>query len=66
LTDWTGIAAVIAPITTLAGVLGGYWLAGRNEEAVSRALSSGKSQPGARRSPIGWRRTATPSGATRW
>lgn len=33
MTDWTGIAAVIAPITTLAGVLGGYWLAGRNEEA---------------------------------
>lgn len=31
--DWTGIAAVIAPITTLLGVLGGYWLAGRNEGA---------------------------------
>jgi hypothetical protein len=28
--DW---AAVIAPITTLAGGLGGYWLAGRNDEA---------------------------------
>lgn len=36
MTDWTGIAAVIAPITTLLGVLGGYWLAGRNEEARDR------------------------------
>jgi hypothetical protein len=33
MTNWTGIAAVIAPITTLLGVLGGYGLAGRNEEA---------------------------------
>jgi hypothetical protein len=33
MTDWTGIAAVIAPFTTLFGVLGGYMLAGRNEDA---------------------------------
>jgi len=36
MTDWTGIAAVIAPITTLLGVLGGYGLAGRNEDARDR------------------------------
>jgi hypothetical protein len=30
--DWTGIAAAIGPIATLAGSLGGYWLSGRNEE----------------------------------
>jgi hypothetical protein len=27
--DWAGL---IAPVTTLAGVLGGYWLAGHNDE----------------------------------
>jgi hypothetical protein len=36
MTDWTGIAAVIGPITTLLGVLGGYQLAGRNEDARDR------------------------------
>lgn len=39
MTDWTGIAAAIAPITTLLGVLGGYWLAGRNEEARDQRAS---------------------------
>jgi hypothetical protein len=31
--DWTGIAAVIAPITTPLGGLGSYWLSDRNDEA---------------------------------
>ena len=31
--DVTAWVAIVAPITTLLGGLGGYWLAGRNEEA---------------------------------
>lgn len=31
--DWTAIAAVIGSITTVTGTLGGYMLAGRNDEA---------------------------------
>lgn len=31
--SWT---AIVGPITTLLGVLGGYWLAGRNEDARDR------------------------------
>jgi CHASE1-domain containing sensor protein len=37
-TDWTGLAAAIAPVTTLLGGLGGYLLAGRNEEARDRRI----------------------------
>jgi hypothetical protein len=44
MTDWTGIAAVIAPITTLLGVLGGYWLAGRNEETRDRRAAQRESR----------------------
>jgi hypothetical protein len=33
-------SAIIGPITTLLGGLGGYWLAGRNEEARDRRASS--------------------------
>jgi hypothetical protein len=48
--DWTGIAAVIAPITTLLGVLGGYWLAGRNEEA--RDVRAAQREAGSRREAL--------------
>jgi hypothetical protein len=34
--DWT---VIVAPIATLAGGFGGYWLAGRNEEARDRRAS---------------------------
>ncbi|HEY1621750.1 MAG TPA: hypothetical protein VGG25_29285 [Streptosporangiaceae bacterium] len=45
--DWTGIAAVIAPVTTLLGVLGGYMLAGRNDDARDRRAA--EHEIGARR-----------------
>jgi hypothetical protein len=44
MTNWTGIAAVIAPITTLLGVLGGYWLAGHNEEERDRRAATREGQ----------------------
>jgi hypothetical protein len=44
MTDWTGIAAVIAPITTLFGVLGGYVLAGRNEESRDQRAARRQAQ----------------------
>ena len=44
MTNWTGIAAVIAPITTLLGVLGGYWLAGHNEEERDRRAAMREGQ----------------------
>jgi hypothetical protein len=44
MTDWTGMAALVAPITTLAGGLGGYWLASRNEEARDKRAAQRESQ----------------------
>lgn len=48
--DWT---VIVAPIATLAGGLGGYWLAGRNEEA--RDCRAAKRAAGERRAAFGER-----------
>ena len=34
--DAAACTAIVGPITTLLGGLGGYWLAGRNEESRDR------------------------------
>ena len=38
--DTAAWAAIVGPITTLLGGLGGYWLAGRNEEARDRRAAA--------------------------
>ena len=38
--DASAWAAIVGPITTLLGGLGGYWLAGRNEEARDRRAAA--------------------------
>jgi hypothetical protein len=48
--DWT---AIVGALTTLAGGLGGYWLAGRNEEARDKRAAAREVQ--ARREALGER-----------